>query len=132
MTFEGGCFCRVLRYRFTGIEAAGYCHCTICRRTSGAPVLGWVNTPRATFVVQGAPRFVQTSDAFQRAFCGDCGTHVWSEAIDPERWDQISVHHGTIDRSAEIPLTVHIWFAEHLPGFDTTDGYVRHPGDLIR
>lgn len=131
MTFEGGCFCGAVRYRFDGVVVAGLCHCTICRRTSGAPALGWVNTRRATFaILGGTPRFARTSPRFRRAFCVDCGTHVWSEPVDPDAWDQVSVHHGTVDRCAAIPLTVHIWFADHLPGFDTSDPHPRHLGDL--
>jgi hypothetical protein len=50
-TCEGGCFCCAIRYAFLDVFDAGYCHCSICRRTSGAPVIAWVNTPRASFRV---------------------------------------------------------------------------------
>ena len=50
-TYQGGCFCGAIRYAFLDVFVAGYCHCSICRRMSGAPVIAWVNTPRASFRV---------------------------------------------------------------------------------
>ena len=47
---EGGCLCGALRYR---LDAApldiGYCHCSMCRRSTGAPVLAWACIPAAAF-----------------------------------------------------------------------------------
>ncbi|HEX6636422.1 MAG TPA: hypothetical protein VF033_02095 [Steroidobacteraceae bacterium] len=36
---EGGCACGAVRYRLASAPFdAGYCHCEVCRRSSGAPV----------------------------------------------------------------------------------------------
>jgi hypothetical protein len=52
---KGGCFCGDIRY-----EAGGKpfyrtnCHCSICRRTTGAPFVAWFSVPRSEFrLVQG-------------------------------------------------------------------------------
>jgi hypothetical protein len=54
---KGGCFCGWIRY-----EAAGTpfhetsCHCSICRRTTGAPFVTWFSVPRPGFrLVRGEP-----------------------------------------------------------------------------
>ena len=41
----GGCLCGAIRYRITGapVEAL-YCHCRMCRRAHGAPVVAWFET----------------------------------------------------------------------------------------
>ena len=46
MTTKGGCFCGTIRYEFDaeGIPVAD-CHCTMCRRTSGAPYVTWLVVP---------------------------------------------------------------------------------------
>jgi len=130
--FEGGCFCGAVRYAFTDIVDAGYCHCSNCRRSTGAPVLAWSNTPRAGFrVLRGEPRFVATSAEFHRAFCGDCGTLMWSESIDPARWDLVSAHHGTLDRAADIEPTVHIFHGDRLPWFRIDDDRPRYDDSAI-
>jgi hypothetical protein len=131
-TYEGGCFCGAIRYRFEDVFDAGYCDCSICRRTSGAPAIAWVNTPRAGFAVtRDTPRFVATSTHFQRAFCPDCGMLLWTESIDPARWDMVSVHHGTIDRAAEIEPAVHICHADRLPWFRIDDALPRVDGSTL-
>jgi hypothetical protein len=131
-THEGGCFCGAIRYAFSGVADAGYCHCSICRRSSGAPVLAWVNTPRSGFrVLRGAPRFAVTSAEFRRAFCADCGTMLWSESTDPARWDMVSVHHGTIDGAAAIEPLVHICHADRLPWFHIDDDLPRFDGSVV-
>ncbi|HEX7671925.1 MAG TPA: GFA family protein, partial [Polyangiaceae bacterium] len=73
---EGGCFCGSVRYRATGRpRSPSICHCTMCRRTSGAPMVGW-----ATFRtddlewVSGNPKHFASSAKAERSFCGDCGT----------------------------------------------------------
>lgn len=36
-TFAGGCSCGAVRFEIGEIFDAGCCHCSICRRMSGAP-----------------------------------------------------------------------------------------------
>lgn len=132
-SYDGGCFCGVVRYRFTDVFDSGYCHCSICRRTTGAPMIGWVNTPAAGFrLTQGEPKFMSSSEDFERGFCVDCGTLLYTRSKDPARWTYVSVHHGTIDRAAEIEPAIHICWSDRLPWFDTTDQLPRvdAPGDL--
>ncbi len=131
-TYEGGSLCGAARYAFADVFDCGYCHCSICRRTSGAPVIAWVNAPRAAFrVLQGSPRLVVTSTEFQRAFCDQCGTLMWTESIDPARWHRVSVHHGTIDRAAEIEPVVHICHADRLPWLRIDDALPRGEGSTL-
>jgi hypothetical protein len=52
-TFRGGCFCGAVRFELTEILDAGYCHCSNCRRFSGAPLLVWANAPGHAAHVQG-------------------------------------------------------------------------------
>ncbi len=125
-TFEGGCFCGAVRYRFAGIFDAGYCHCSICRRTTGAPAIAWVNTPREKFAwTRGTPRTMRSSARFERPFCDACATIMATRAIDPDEWAYVSVHHGTIDDAATIRPAIHICCADRLPWFDVVDGLPR-------
>jgi hypothetical protein len=40
---DGGCLCGKVRFRVTALPlAAGYRHCRMCQRNSGAPVVAWV------------------------------------------------------------------------------------------
>lgn len=125
---NGGCFCGAIRYETAGTPFhQTNCHCSICRRTTGAPVIAWVNTPRSSFrVTAGAPRFMSSSAEFERAFCAACGTLMFTRSLDPARWELVSVHHGTIDRAAEIQPAVHICWSDRLPWFDVRDALPRY------
>ena len=47
---KGGCFCGSVRYSF---ESDNYpssnCHCSMCRRISGAAFLSWIAIPLTAF-----------------------------------------------------------------------------------
>lgn len=120
--FDGGCFCGSIRFRFHDVYDSGYCHCSICRRSSGAALMAFANTPSDNFALtQGAPSFVATSAEFERGFCPACGTVMFSRSIDPARWAFVSVHLGAVDRAAEIAPAVHICAADRLPWLHLDD-----------
>src|SRR5438552_1848995 len=46
----GGCFCGAIRYRVSATTGdVTHCHCSICRRTTGAPFVTWATFPAAAF-----------------------------------------------------------------------------------
>ena len=75
----GGCHCGAVRYDVTGDPVHhALCHCTDCRRASGAPMVGWAMYPDAAVTVtQGTPRTYESSTDGRRQFCGDCGTGLF-------------------------------------------------------
>jgi hypothetical protein len=124
--FDGGCFCGVVRYRFADVFDSGYCHCSICRRSSGGALMAFANTPRSGFAVaRGTPRYFASSAEFERAFCPECGTVMFTRSIDPARWDMVSVHLGTLDRAAEVAPAMHICAADALPWLHVNDALPR-------
>jgi len=88
--YSGGCFCRAVRYE---VEGAPFdetlCHCSICRRTSGAPFVGWASFRRAGFrFTSGVPARIRSSPAACRSFCAACGTPLVFEHDDhPDELD---------------------------------------------
>jgi hypothetical protein len=53
---DGGCLCGKLRFRVTApMLESGYCHCRMCQKNSGAPVVAWVTFPAASFSWIGEP-----------------------------------------------------------------------------
>ncbi len=78
---EGGCFCGRIRYRIGGpVKAVANCHCTMCRRTSGAPFVSWLVVDKSRFTFTGEmPARLDSSDHGQRYFCDHCGTPVTCE-----------------------------------------------------
>ncbi len=76
---QGGCLCGAIRYRIRAAPAdAAFCHCRICQRSSGAPVLLWASLPEADLeILRGAPEIFASSPEGRRLFCGACGTQLF-------------------------------------------------------
>lgn len=112
---EGGCLCTKVRYRvLPGPADAGYCHCTLCRRASGAPVQAWFTVPTSHLTWLSAPprRYLTPGDAV-RTFCPDCGSPLTFN--EGERIDTIDITICTLDQPQMLPPTHHIWTASRLP-----------------
>ena len=73
---EGSCHCKLVRYEVDGdFTDETLCHCTICRQTSGAPLVAWFTVSRDGFrLTSGKPARYQSSEHGTRAFCPRCGT----------------------------------------------------------
>ena len=78
MMLEGGCLCGAVRYRIAGNAFhRTLCHCTDCRRASGAPAVAWFSVTPETFeVVEGSPQRYRSSASATRSFCAACGTSL--------------------------------------------------------
>jgi hypothetical protein len=75
---EGGCHCGSVRYRLEGEPArVGLCHCTDCRRHSGAPLVAWAIYPKEQLEVTGELATYGSSADGRRQFCPRCGTGLF-------------------------------------------------------
>ena len=125
---KGGCYCGSIRY-----EAAGEpfhetaCHCSICRRTSGAPLVAWFSVPRATFrFVAGAPTSFRSTAKATRRFCGRCGTPLTFEHDDFA--DEIDVTTCSLDAPDDLPPHDHTHTSSKLLWMALADGLPEHRG----
>ncbi len=98
----GGCFCRFVRYR---VDASTFdeanCHCTMCRRTSGAAFVTWFTVPRESFTfTSGEPTSFSSSEQATRSFCPRCGTPLtFSSRGAP---GEIDVTAGSLDEPSAV------------------------------
>jgi hypothetical protein len=122
----GGCLCGAVRYRITSapVEAL-YCHCRMCQRAHGAPVIAWVTVPLDAFVVTaGNPVAYRSSDKALRHFCGSCGTPLTWRATDNPRLVDISI--ASLDNPRAVEPTLHIWTESQIPWFEIADQLPRY------
>lgn len=128
-TWTGGCFCRAVRYRTSAPPAeVSHCHCTICRRTSGAPFVTWATFPAAGFTVtNGMPAELHATTRAVRTFCSACGTALtFRETARPRSLD---VTVGSLDVPDDIVPREHIWTADRLRWLHLDDDLPHHPGE---
>jgi hypothetical protein len=124
---SGGCLCGNVRYRITGapLEAL-YCHCRMCQRAHGAPVIAWVTVALATFeVLSGDPVAYRSSANALRHFCGRCGTPLtWRSTENPKL---IDVSITTLDNPEAVEPGLHLWTDSQLAWFEIADQLLRYP-----
>ena len=123
----GGCLCGEVRYRITGVPVeAQYCHCRMCQRAHGAPVIAWLTVPLDAFAVtQGNPVAYRSSAKAFRHFCASCGTPLtWREADNPRLLD-VSI--GSLDNPEAVAPTMHVWTDSRITWFETADHLPRYP-----
>ena len=77
----GGCYCGDIRYEAHGQPFdRTVCHCSICRRTTGAPFVAWFSVHRAELrFVKGSPQRFRSTAKGARTFCARCGTQLTFE-----------------------------------------------------
>ena len=123
----GGCLCGDIRYRITAAPVeAQYCHCRMCQRAHGAPVIAWLTVPLDGFAVtKGNPVAYRSSAKAFRHFCGSCGTPLtWREAENPRLVD-ISI--ASLDNPEAVTPTMHVWTDSQIAWFEITDHLPRYP-----
>ncbi len=124
MTVTGGCHCGAVRYEVVG-EALTHalCHCSDCRRSAGAPMVGWtMYLLDAVKVTRGTPKVYESSEHGRRHFCPDCGTGVFytnSELLP----GIIDIQSATYDDPDAVPARAHIQVAERI-------GWMQHAHEL--
>jgi hypothetical protein len=132
MSLEGGCQCGAVRYRVEGeAEHSAFCHCTDCRKSSGAPVTVGSAFPAARFsVTSGEARIYSSNGTAMRHFCAGCGTGLWyvNEQVLP---GLVDIQTATLDDPEALPAQVHIQMAEALSWMKTAHElphFDRYPG----
>jgi hypothetical protein len=74
----GGCHCGAIRYEVSGKPVNhALCHCTDCRRASGAPMVGWLMVANEQLAIEGEPATYASSEHARRHFCIQCGTGLF-------------------------------------------------------
>ena len=115
MAITGGCHCGAIRYEANGeAKTHALCHCTDCRRHSGAPMVGWtMYAQSAVKVTKGTPKVYKSSKDGRRHFCPDCGTGLFyvNDVMLP---GIIDIQSATYDDPDAVPARAHIQIADRI------------------
>jgi hypothetical protein len=127
----GGCRCGGVRFEATAEPTSvGYCHCTDCRRATGAPVSAFVGFPIDSAVLSGDTARVYENGAVTRSFCGACGSPI--AYIDQRIGDHIYFMLGVMDTPADYKPTRHAYVREQLPFVHMPDGLPHHVKSSVK
>ncbi len=124
---EGSCLCGRVRYRVEGVLSnMSNCHCTDCRKNSGAAFVTYVEAPKRAFAyVKGAEeiRTHQADSGTRRAFCRACGSTL---ACYVDSDDLIEITASTLDTHTDLRPEYHIYVRSKVPWYDIQDGKPQH------
>jgi hypothetical protein len=125
---EGGCACGAVRYRLASPPFdAGWCHCRICRRVSGAPAMAFASVPAGDFLVTAGAGDIGTialTHFGRRRFCTRCGTPL-TMAVDHQP-ETIDFTVASLDDPDPVAPGFHIFHASKVAWFETADDLPRH------
>ncbi|MGE5147676.1 MAG: GFA family protein [Candidatus Eiseniibacteriota bacterium] len=117
----GRCYCGAVRY--TVADEFGYalnCHCSNCRRATGAAFKPFAGIERAKLsVTDGADKLlIYGDDASHDARCGICGSFLYSLV---RNGAFVHVAMGTLIDDPAIRPSAHIFVGAKAPWFTITD-----------
>ena len=123
---EGGCLCGSVRYRLEGEPLdAGWCHCRLCQRSTGAPAVPWGTWPVAALrFTQGQASRFKSSAKGRRDFCPQCGTQLVFRAAEDSRTLDVTL--ASLDDPTAVAPQYHIWTMSQIPWVKLADGLLRH------
>jgi hypothetical protein len=127
---EGGCLCKAIRYRISGVPLSSViCHCAACRGASAAPTVAWLTVERANFqVLSGYPQLFQSSQDVIRRFCRTCGSQLMYEnTASPNTLD---VTTASLDSPDAFPPNLEVWLEQKIGWQEPNRSLGHHYRDL--
>jgi len=122
----GGCLCGEVRYEAEGTPFhETNCHCSMCRRASGAPMVAWFSVARSGLRwVRGVRTTYRSSAYAMRSFCPRCGTQLTFES--DAYPDEIDVTICSLDQPERVPPQDHTRTSSQLSWVKLDDGLPRY------
>ena len=123
MGIKGSCLCNGIRYEIDHFASTVVnCHCSMCRKATGAAFRTRVSLPSAAFRWLAGEELVsryQSSPGETRTFCRVCGSTLPTFFRDHP--DVIGLPLGTLDEDPGIRPTANVYVASKAPWFEITD-----------
>lgn len=122
----GHCLCGQVRWQ---AEAAplwsGHCHCTSCRRATGAPFSSFLWLPHGQVAWSGQMTgFASSGGRVTRHFCTTCGTHMRYHSADHPA--EIRLYAASMADPSRFHPAAHIHETDRLPWLVLADDLPRH------
>ncbi len=126
----GRCECGTVKYQVQG-ELADFCHChcSICRKISGAAFVTWGGIARAEFSYVSGEDNVGSysfSDRADSRFCKTCSSTILVD-FKPEA-DMLYITLGTVDGNIDCPDGFHQFAGSKAPWYEISDNLPQYDG----
>ncbi len=120
--FAGECLCGAVRFAIQPpTKWCAHCHCSMCQRAHGAPVVTWVGVQADQFQLlnDSTLEWFASSDAAQRGFCQRCGSSLFFRS---SRWPgEMHVARACITGEIDRKPQGHVFAGSRAHWFDFSD-----------
>lgn len=125
---RGSCLCGGVRYEISGeLSPAIHCHCTQCRKASGASFTTNASISTDAFHLRSGQDLVgefESSPGQFRRFCTRCGSPLVKRYAD--RPDLLRLRLGTLDTDPGVSVVAHIFVRSKAPWVEIADDMPQH------
>ena len=119
----GECLCTGVQIEISGkLGPVVYCHCSRCQKASGTAFAANADVREKYWrLISGSDliREFESSSGVWRAFCGRCGSPIYSRRT--EAPGVFRVRLGLLDSDPERRPIAHFWVASRAPWYAITD-----------
>ena len=110
----GRCLCGAVKIKLTGDHKdVGACHCTMCRRWSGGPVMAIEVGKDIEIAGRDHVAAYRSSDWAERAFCKTCGSNLYYRLVEANEY---VICAGILEDQGDLVLTSQV-FVDEKPGY---------------
>ena len=122
MPLIGSCLCGDVRFEVDGpVDALGHCHCSMCRKSHGAPFASFVGVRKPAFRwlagLERVKRYESSPNTF-RAFCSRCGSPLPGVA---EGMDLAFIPAGLLDGDLKLGPMPHLFVGSKARWYEIRD-----------
>ncbi len=123
---RGSCLCGAVRFEVDRVRALTHCHCTNCRKLSGAAFATYAHVDKDKFrFVSGEDMLVQheSSPGSSRNRCKVCGCQAPGQA---SYLPTVSIPAGLLDDDPGVRPLLHVFTSSRAPWWTIADDLPQH------
>ena len=123
---KGSCACGGVRFEIDAARAMTHCHCTNCRKLTGASFATYVHVEKQTFRWLAGEDLInqyESAPGSFRAFCRVCSSLVPGQA---PYLPTVSIPAGLFDDDPGVRPRLHVFTSSKAPWWEITDDLPQH------
>jgi hypothetical protein len=124
---RGSCACGGVRFEIEAVRSMTHCHCSNCRKLSGATFATYAHVEKAKFHWLSGHELIATYESAPgsfRSFCRRCSSLVPGQA---PYLETVSVPAGLLDDDPGVKPRLHVFTSSKAPWWAIDDGLPQHP-----
>lgn len=124
----GGCLCGEVRFEISAPALeTNFCHCRMCQKFHGAPIMAGVTFPREAFRLVSTREitYYQSSLVAERGFCANCGSSLTYRGLLPTWSEWMLVCTASLDNPEDFAPIGHWGVESRMPWLDVHDDLQR-------